>query len=928
MSEMKFRQRPPLVFLIDALDECSDSQAQDVVDILGAWRIAAAGGEVATRICLSSRHYPNILMPRETFEELVVQSMKGHTSDIATFVRGKLPMTDSRIPSLVEKVLRKASGIFLWAVLVVPLLRQAYADGKFEAMQKKLDEVPERLDELFSTILNEENPNKHETVLMLQWVLFAVRPLSPDDLYNAMLAGTGTTNPGFYILRHSQLTLDDIKRRINSCSKGLIEVTDNRSRVQFIHESVSDFLRQNTYQWLRNLDTTLGTNPVGLSHERLMTCCVSFIQEYSAFDVLEEDDRIANYDPDVVRFDHPFAAYAAEHWVNHAEAAETERVSQIKFLKGHIRDGGMERVLLAHRWLCCDEEAAVHNVSCRHDVDLLYIFLRHGHKKIAMSLVEHGADIMPQGRGYDDWDYDSALYISVLHNDPESVKLFLDHGADPDSSHMGSNVFEKALESAESDDNVEVIRLLLDYGADVNAIGSDEESTLSRAIKNFEKPIVMIELLLDPKYDVNAQYEEYNTNALHDAALWCDENIVRRLNKGAEVGAIVGGYGTALQTAAYSQKVKVVKLLLERGANIDAPGGEFGCALQAAALSGHREVRSFLWERSYYANDKDIKHHHTLQTVAVALHSSYEITRLLLDRGGNPNAQGGKYGTALQAAAFSMSKETVKLLLELRVNLNAQGGEFGTALQAAATAPFMWRADDPRDMDVVRLLLEHGANVNAQGGKYGSALQAAISEGREDIAILFLDHGAIINAQADKDDTALTAATKSTRGLRGYDEDYGGKWKAPDITQMFPTSSASICTWKGKYGHALQMAVLRGEIRLVTLLLKHGADVNYRTEQVHPPLILAASKHNTELATLLLDHGADVNGECGPMGNALQWIICLANTSLQMVALVLRGEYGADVHRVCGPFGTALKAAEAFGRHDIALLLRQHGAVM
>ncbi|KAK4117923.1 hypothetical protein N657DRAFT_584570, partial [Parathielavia appendiculata] len=59
--------------------------------------------------------------------------------------------------------------------------------------------------------------------------------------------------------------------------------------------------------------------------------------------------------------------------------------------------------------------------------------------------------------------------------------------------------------------------------------------------------------------------------------------------------------------------------------------------------------------------------------------------RLLLDNGADVNAQGGQYGTALQAAASKGEMEIVRLLLDNGADVNAQGGEYGTALQAAAS---------------------------------------------------------------------------------------------------------------------------------------------------------------------------------------------------------------------------------------------------
>ena len=49
------------------------------------------------------------------------------------------------------------------------------------------------------------------------------------------------------------------------------------------------------------------------------------------------------------------------------------------------------------------------------------------------------------------------------------------------------------------------------------------------------------------------------------------------------------------------------------------------------------------------------------------------------------NAQGGKYGSALQAACYSGEEEVVKILLARGADVNVQaGGDYDSALQAAS----------------------------------------------------------------------------------------------------------------------------------------------------------------------------------------------------------------------------------------------------
>jgi hypothetical protein len=126
------------------------------------------------------------------------------------------------------------------------------------------------------------------------------------------------------------------------------------------------------------------------------------------------------------------------------------------------------------------------------------------------------------------------------------------------------------------------------------------------------------------------------------------------------------------------------------------------------------------------------------------------ITRLLLDKGANPNAQGGYYGNALHVASSEGHEAAVKLLLDKGADPNAQGGDYGNALQAASARGHK---------AVVRLLLDKDADVNAQGGYYGNALQAASLRGHETVVKILLDKGADPNAQGGDYGNALQAAS-------------------------------------------------------------------------------------------------------------------------------------------------------------------------
>ena len=59
---------------------------------------------------------------------------------------------------------------------------------------------------------------------------------------------------------------------------------------------------------------------------------------------------------------------------------------------------------------------------------------------------------------------------------------------------------------------------------------------------------------------------------------------------------------------------------------------------------------------------------------------------MLLEKGADVNAQGGFFGTALQAAIFKdEGGEVVAMLLDKGANVNAQGGSCSTALPTVST---------------------------------------------------------------------------------------------------------------------------------------------------------------------------------------------------------------------------------------------------
>ena len=300
-----------------------------------------------------------------------------------------------------------------------------------------------------------------------------------------------------------------------------------------------------------------------------------------------------------------------------------------------------------------------------------------------------------------------ALYYAAFGGLKEVVKLLLEKGADVNAQ---GGYYGNALQAASWRGHEAIVKLLLDKGANINAQGGYYGNALYAASgKGYE---AIVKLLLDKGADVNAQ-DEYS-NALHVASDKGHEAVVRLLlDKGADT-KVQDGYN-ALYTASSRGREAIVKLLLDKGADVNAQGRFYRNTLYAASSRGHEA-----------------------------------IVKLLLDKGADVNARGGFYGNALYTASSGGHETIVKLLLDKGADVNAQCGYYGNALYGAS---------DRGHEAIVKLLLDKGADVNARGGFYGNALHAASSGGHEAIMKLLIRKAADLNKKSnDSTSTSLTAS--------------------------------------------------------------------------------------------------------------------------------------------------------------------------
>ncbi|KAK8099505.1 uncharacterized protein PG998_012746 [Apiospora kogelbergensis] len=311
-----------VVCFIDALDECPESEVREMVSSFShLGRVAVSAGQ-QFKVCFSSRHYPHITIDKKL--ELVLEQDEGHGEDISSYVASELRIGETRLADEIRHTVQtKSSGIFMWVVLVVQILNKEYDSGQIHKLRRRLKEIPDDLHDLFRDILTRDARDGEELVLCLQWVLFARRPLTPTELYHAVLCGVDSE-----VIQDSnmeEISEYDFDRYILNCSKGLIETTRSKHRTaQFIHESVREFLlKDGSFKSLvfGSDDTTHSFEELG--HEKLKQCCLA------QMDIAKAAGEPASL-PKQKEF--PFLQYAISNILHHANRAEELGKSQHGFL--------------------------------------------------------------------------------------------------------------------------------------------------------------------------------------------------------------------------------------------------------------------------------------------------------------------------------------------------------------------------------------------------------------------------------------------------------------------------------------------------------------------------------------------------------------------------------------------------------------------
>ena len=410
---------------------------------------------------------------------------------------------------LMSKIVGKAGGVFLWVRLVVEGLLRARIDGASVAeLIEIVSEMPAELEDYYERII-QQIPQRCR---LESYVMFEI--LGRSELRFEVSSFASATDCAFCEtiqsvvskLSHgppSIVNSDDLLRRLQSRSGGLVEVISDGT-VQFMHQTVKDLVAKPGFgqRLLGQHNSTLQNGYSFLFKYYLGKHFVSRLGELSQPNLSRAAFRKSERDSSLFL---EISMLNARAYEARTGLSQTQFVDSIDHIKTGAWsneigvpwfDSGMSFAVQADLRLYVKQRA--HRIRENSKISPLHVLLRRSTQHPVVSrgpmcrlLLSLGADQNALWREdtpfqmlvesfWQQWEYTSNKdeFIDV-------ASAFLEHGQDPNIDLNRSNRLDslgscKPLHMSLS----RMTRLLLEYGADVNALNFGGYTALDLSIKS------------------------------------------------------------------------------------------------------------------------------------------------------------------------------------------------------------------------------------------------------------------------------------------------------------------------------------------------------------------------------------------------------------------------------------------------------------
>ncbi|WP_288680172.1 ankyrin repeat domain-containing protein [uncultured Brachyspira sp.] len=372
------------------------------------------------------------------------------------------------------------------------------------------------------------------------------------------------------------------------------------------------------------------------------------------------------------------------------------------------------------------------NFDLKRESYILSYAMENSDENIVKYLVENGADM---------YSYEiTALYQAVLNLNPKLVEYFLDKGASIEKAG-GTDVYGNIMMAAagskfnNSNDKSPVDLTLLEKSAENSAkitemlIGKADKNIINDSLEGKTPLIIAVgnsyidtaKILIENGANINAVDIE-GWSALSYVVNNGDIEIAKLLleNKAKIKGELL----LAIKSPIAESRIDMIKLLIDNKANINYSDDDGFTPLNIAIESGDMELTKFLITNGANVNSL-MQDGVSLIGYAIA-QNNMDLLQILIENGANVNYTNGDSwaDTPLKTASRLGLDNVVRILLTRNADINAVDMNGNTALHTAALNS---------QLSVVKLLLEKNPNLDIQNKVGNTALHLAVISGNIDI---------------------------------------------------------------------------------------------------------------------------------------------------------------------------------------------------